>query len=403
MTTPENHSSKPLFQKKWVQALAVVVVLAIGVAGAQTLIATAPKAEKRPSPKKARLVQDMEIQSSQAQVDLVGYGVVQAEQLVAMSARVSGTVERITDRFVPGQKVKKGDLLIELDDTDYQLELATAKANLAQAQASLAQEQGNQAVAQADFDLLDLDVSEREKNLILRKPQLQSAQASVASATAAVQRAEVNLARTQIRAPFTGIVVSRQAAVGLQVSPSTALGQLASSDHYWINVALPQEDLKWIEFPSGSKKGSTVCVTDTTARSQRNCHPGKVLQLQGAVQDNGRQAQVLVEVKNNPKADTTLLLSQYVKVNFKGSTLDDVFALDPRYVHGDTVWLNEDGTLRVQPIEVAFRSQQNVLVSGGLNNGQRVVTSNLSAAIDGMAIRTESDTEAGTQAEGAKP
>lgn len=387
--TKDNIQQKRLFEKRWFQALAVIVVLVVGVVGAQTLIATAPKAEKRPAPKKARLVEDLEIQSRNAQVDLVGYGIVQAEQQVALQAQVAGKVEKLAPQFVPGQLVKKGQILIELDDTDYQLELANAKANLAQAQAALAQEQGNQAVAQADYDLLQLDVSPREKDLILRKPQLESAKASVASAKAAVQRAQVNLSRTKVRAPFNGIVVSRQTAVGAQAGAGVQLGQLASSDTFWVNVAVPQDDLKWIEFPNGKKPGSEVCVSDASARSNQTCHPGRVLNLQGFVQDNGRQAQVLVEVQNKPdQQNNPLLIAQYVKVKFAGRTLENVFVIDPSYVHGDVVWLNEDGLLKVVPVEIAFRSNNSVMIESGLSNGQRLITSNLSAAIDGMAVRT---------------
>lgn len=383
---------KRFYENKWFQALAVIAVLAAGLIGSQALIATAPKAEKRPAPKKARLVQDMGIQSQNAQVSLTGYGIVQAEQQVVLQAQVAGRVQKLSPQFIPGQRVKKGQVLVELDPTDYQLELANAKANLAQAQAALAQEQGNQAVAQADFELLQLNVSQREKDLILRKPQLESAKAAVTSAKAAAERANVNLARTKIRAPFNGIVVSRQTAVGAQAGPGVQLGQLASADTFWINVAIPQENLKWVEFPDKGKAGSTVCVSDASARVNQDCHPGKVLNLQGFVQDNGRQAQVLVEVRNKAGANTNpLLIAQYVKVRFEGRTLNDVFVLDPSHVHDDVVWLNVDGELKVTPVEIAFRSSDQVMVQSGLSNGQRLITSNLSAAIDGMAIRTDLD------------
>lgn len=144
---------------------------------------------------------------------------------------------------------KEGEILLELDNTDYRIELQTAQAALAQARSTLASEQGNQVVAKADFELLGLNVDERERALILRKPQLESAKATVQSAQAGVERARVNLERTILRAPFDGVVVSRQASVGAQVSPTTALGVLASSEAYWITVAVPQADLKWIKFP----------------------------------------------------------------------------------------------------------------------------------------------------------
>ncbi|MCQ3986287.1 biotin/lipoyl-binding protein, partial [Klebsiella pneumoniae] len=92
---------------------------------------------------------------------------------ITLQARVSGTVQSIGPKFVPGASFKKGDVLVQLDNTDYRIELQTAQAALAQAQSTLTSELGNQVVAQSDFELLGLNVDERERALILRKPQLE--------------------------------------------------------------------------------------------------------------------------------------------------------------------------------------------------------------------------------------
>jgi len=195
-----------------------------------------------------------------------------------------------------------------------------------------------------------------------------------------------------LRAPFDGVVVSREASVGAQVSASTALGVLASSEAYWISVAVPQADLKWIKFPEGKQTGSTVCVSDASS-NEEGCHKGTVLNLQTSVQDNGRQAQVLVEVprsqnKSNNKNLQPLLLAQYVKVRFDGIELKNVFKLAPSSVHDNAVWVNDGGELDIRPVNIAFRSAEYVLIDQGLNNGENIVTSNLGSPVNGMAIRT---------------
>lgn len=384
-------SQTPIFKRRWVQAGIAAGVLLAGFIGSEILVATAPKATRKPPEKTARLVTTEKVSTGAHAVSLTGYGIVQAKQQVNMQARISGTVQRVSPKFVPGNRFSKGDVLAEIDSTDYRIELQTAQAALAQAKASLMSEQGNQVVAQSDFDLLKLDVNEREKALILRQPQLLAAQATVQSAQAAVDRAKVNLDRTVLRAPFDGIVVSREASVGAQVSASSNLGVLASGDAFWISVAVPQADLKWIEFPGAGQLGSEVCVADASA-SNGNCHPGRVLSLQSSVQDSGRQAQVLVEVPRVAKKGIQpLLLSQYVKADFKGITLNNVFKLDPSLVHGNEVWLNRDGKLEIRTVDVAFRSSDYVLVASGLNNGDEVVSSNLGSPVAGMALRVRTD------------
>lgn len=381
--------TQPLLKRRWIKAGLAAGVLVAGFIGSEILVATAPKATRKPPEKTARLVNTTSVQSGAHAVSLTGYGIVQAKQQVSLQARISGTVQKVSPKFVPGARFAKGDVLLEIDSTDYRIELQTAQATLAQAQANLMSEQGNQVVAQSDFDLLKLDVNEREKALILRKPQLLSATASVQSAQAAVDRAKVNLDRTVLRAPFDGVVVSREASVGAQVSASSNLGVLASGDAFWISVAIPQADLKWIEFPTGNKRGSEVCVSDASADGVA-CHKGRVLSLQSSVQDNGRQAQVLIEVPRATQQNLqTLLLSQYVKAQFQGITLSKVFKLDPSLVHGDAVWLNKNNTLDIRKVEVAFRSSDHVLVASGLKDDDEVITSNLGSPVQGMALRTK--------------
>jgi RND family efflux transporter MFP subunit len=385
--------SKPtFFKRKPVQIGLAIAVIALGIVGSELLVATAPTASRKPPEKTARLVTTETVKTGDYTVSLLGYGVVQAEQQITLQARVSGTVQSIGSKFVPGAAFKKGDVLVQLDNTDYRIELQTAQAALAQAQSTLTSEQGNQVVAQSDFDLLGLNVDERERALILRKPQLEAARATVQSAQAGVERAKVNLERTVLRAPFDGVVVSREASVGAQVSATTALGVLASSEAYWISVAVPQADLKWIKFPEGKQAGSTVCVSDASSNEQ-GCHPGRVLNLQTSVQDNGRQAQVLVEVpRSSDKTLQPLLLAQYVKVRFNGIELKNVFKLAPSSVRDNTVWVDDKGELDIRPVNIAFRSADYVLIDRGLANGESIVTSNLGSPVNRMAIRTNEPT-----------
>ncbi|BET25472.1 RND family efflux transporter MFP subunit [Limnobacter thiooxidans] len=381
-------SNQPFFKRKWVQIGLAIGVITLGVLASELLVATAPTASRKPPEKTARLVTTEAVESGNYNVSLLGYGVVQAEQQVTLQARVSGTVQSIGPQFVPGATFKKGDVLVQLDNTDYRIELQTAQASLAQAQSNLTSEQGNQVVAQSDFELLGLNVDERERALILRKPQLEAAKATVQSAQAGVERAKVNLDRTVLRAPFDGVVVSREASVGAQVSASSTLGVLASSKAYWVSVAVPQADVKWINFPSGQQKGSTVCVNDASSR-EKGCHKGYVLSLQTSVQDNGRQAQVLIEIpRTSDKTLQPLLLAQYVKVRFEGIELKNVFKLAPSTVHDSKVWVNDNGELDIRPVNIAFRSAEYVLIDKGLKDGEHIVTSNLGSPVNRMAIRT---------------
>ena len=150
-----------------------------------------------------------------------------------------------------------------------------------------------------------------------------------------------------------------------------------------------------------------MCVSDASS-SEQGCHKGTVLNLQTSVQDNGRQAQVLVEVprsqnKSNNKNLQPLLLAQYVKVRFDGIELKNVFKLAPASVHDNKVWVNDGGELDIRPVNIAFRSAEYVLIDRGLNNGESIVTSNLGSPVNRMAIRTNESTPPSPTPAAVKP
>ena len=94
--------------------------------------------------------------------------------------------------------------------------------------------------------------------------------------------------------------------------------------------------------------------------------------------------------------DPNLLVNDYMSANIIGRTVEDVIAL-PRSLlrEGDAVWImNEQNELDIRPVKVVYRGRSHVLVSDGLQSGERVVTTDIAAPIQGMPLR-ESDTEGG--------
>ena len=356
------------------------------------LLATAPQSARKPPSREARLVEVVMLRSGTEQVMVSAYGEVEASQRIAISAQVSGRVTRLSPRFVPGQRIAKGEVILEIDPSDYQVALDSALANLAAAEAALAQERGSQAVARGDFDVIGLEVVPAERALMLREPQLKAATAQVASAQAAVAQARLNLARCQVIAPLDVLVISRSIGVGGQVGgANTVIGEVAAASPFWVPLLVPVDSLRWIDLPSNTEAGSAVSLRDV---SQASAAPwtGRVIQLLGSVETAGRRARLLVEVDPSAsESERPLLLGSYVEAQIAGRALAEVFRLDPAWLDGDRVWTVRDGTLRAVEVEVLHRDANSVLARGGLSDGEQVVSSLLASAVDGMAVRTAAD------------
>ncbi len=382
---------QPITHKPWFFGLLIVAILGSAVLISRYLISSAPVAERKAPQRVARLVAATTLEQTSERVRIAAYGAVEAAQRSTLAARVGGEVVEVSPAFVPGNRVSEGTVLLRLESIDYELAVAEAQAALATARASLAQEQGNQAVARADAAIVDLQVSDEEQRLMLREPQLLSAEASVQSAESALERAKLNLARTTIRAPFDGVVLSRDVSLGAQASAGSGVGEMVAASPYWVTLRVPVDALRWVDWPDqNGQGGSSVELVDAgDPHSPR--WQGRVLQLLDTLEEQGRRAGVLVEVDQPQAGDRPLLLGTYVQATIHGREVKQALRLDTTWVHDGKVWKIDDDRLAAQPVEIAYRASDHILVSAGLNNGDRIVTSVPSGFVDGMRVRIQGD------------
>jgi RND family efflux transporter MFP subunit len=385
--------------KRRLFGIIIVAVLVSAVIISRGLLVTAPRAERQTAERQARLVEVQVLQPSDQRVWISAYGQVEASQRINLAAQVAGRVTELSPNFVPGRRVRAGQILLQIDPADYQVAVDNAEANLASAQAALAQERGSQAVARGDFAALDMQVDASERALMLREPQLRAAEAKVRSAEAALAQARLNLQRCTLRAPLDSLVLSRSIGVGAQVSGANmALGELAAAEPFWVTLLVAVDELRWVQLPADERPGSEVLLSDV---SQPQAAPwkGQVIQLLDAVESQGRRARLLVEV--NPEATESgarLLLGSYVQARVAGRELQQVYQLDSAWLDGSSVWTVRDGRLQSVPVEVLHRDESIALVQGGLNPREKIVSSRLSSAVDGMRVRTADEAAAASMA-----
>jgi membrane fusion protein (multidrug efflux system) len=129
--------------------------------------------------------------------------------------------------------VHAGDLLVEIDPSDYEAAVAQARANLARARGQLASQQAQRSLAAADLRryrplarsgfISSAGLDQVESRAQQAGADMSSASAAVAAAQAQLQTAELNLQRTQMRAPIDGVVGDRQVQVGQLVRSGTPM------------------------------------------------------------------------------------------------------------------------------------------------------------------------------------
>ena len=374
-----------------------LLVILLGAGTTAVIFMTEPTAERTGAVREtAMLVEVTPVERGTFRPSIQAMGTVEPSQDIVLSPLVSGQVLQVSEDFVPGGVVRKGQILLQLDEADYENVLAQRRSALTQAQAELNIEQGRQNVARQDFELLGDTITLENRSLVLREPQLEAARAQVESAQAAVDQAKLDLERTTVRAPFNAHVLSRTVYVGSQVGQGEALGRLVGRETYWVVATLPQAQLRWLTFPERDAEPSQVEIRNRTAWKGSEYRIGTLHQLVGALENQTRLARVIIDVPdplgytNTNQELPPLMIGSFVEATIEAKPLDGVVRLNRDYVRKDnTVWVMKDGILQIREVEVVFQDAQYAYIVEGLEADDQVVITNLSTVVEGAPLRLE--------------
>ena len=175
-----------------------------------------------------------------------------AAEVAEVTAQVAGPVAEVN--VVDSQAVKRGDILVVIDDTDAKLALRQAEADLAHAHAQVVS-----ATADVEKSAIDLkrrqalvnsgSVSGEELTKVINESStsaasLNAARAAVAEAQARLDKAKVDLGRTVIRSPVDGVIARRNVQLGQRVQPSTPLLSVVPVSEMYVNANFKEVQLK---------------------------------------------------------------------------------------------------------------------------------------------------------------
>ena len=396
------HSGRPSYIIRRIIICTIIILVGIGVA--RYMIHNKPKVSRRPVEKIARLVEVTPLFPGSYPVRIEAMGSVIPSREIVLRVPVGGEVISMNENFAVGGRLEAGTQILRIDPTDYQLALRQKQRALTNAEYEYRIEQGRQAVARREWDQLygDKVNTEVESALALRKPQLEKVRAEIKAARAELEQAQVNLSRTEVKAPFNALVRNKYVDIGSYVSSQEKLADLVGTDEYWVQVSLPVDRLQWVIIPEKSDgKGSGAQIY-----SRNNAVlQGSVLRLMADLSPEGRMARLLISIKDplglheNGEKYPSLLIGEFVRVAIEGERLENVYRI-PRSALRDNgfIWLaGEKNRLIIRPVTTLWRDVENVLVKDGINPGDRLVVSALSAPVEGMSLRTGREKDASVE------
>jgi len=290
----------------------------------------------------------------------------EAQRQVDVIARVSGIVQRFY--VEEGDVVRKGQILVKLDDSELRLEMERARAQMENARS----------VYERSKEMF-------EKNLI-SKEQYDNARYQYETARAQYESAKLQLEYATIRAPVSGVITSRMVEIGDYVTANRVLYTMADYDTLLARIYVPEKDI--VKIRPGQR-----------ARIQVEAYPdreftGRVKMISPVVDPASGTVKVTVEIvrRNQP-----LLPGMFATVYIVTETHPRAMVIPKKALilesETDRVFVYENGVARLRDIKTGFTDGERLEVLEGLEPGELVITVGQEGLRDGSAVRIAGATE----------
>ncbi|NOV20882.1 efflux RND transporter periplasmic adaptor subunit [Ensifer adhaerens] len=352
-------------------AAVLVPVAAVAVLKAYGRTSEAPG--KEPVPAQASLTVSVEkVRTDPSAIFVTTTGSVEAWQEATIGAEASGL--RLAEVLVEeGDHVASGEIVARLDSALLKAQLAEQRAAVEQARATLESAQSASARAQKLLVSKAISVESAEE----KSTTFKTSRAQLAQAEAAAERKEAELAQTEIRAPFDGVVSERPAVVGATVQNGTELMKIIRDGRVEVAVQVPEKNLQSVAV------GQAATVTDASGRVSQ----GSVSSVAEKVDATTRLGTVRVSIADG----SALKPGMFARVS-----IETAVSRMPSVAESALIWrdgtssvfvVGDGGKVTARAIETATRSSGRVTVLSGLEGGESVVIAGAGFLTDGNTVR----------------
>lgn len=371
-----------------------ILVLFVAAIMAYGLVATSPAPELVEPEEVATSIRIQTVEKQQVRLTVRSQGTVEPRTESELIPEVSGKVEWLSPALVAGGFFEKDQVLLRIDDRDYRSAVERARA---------AHERADAELSHARFELERLQelvkknlASQSSLEAALRTQRI--AEAALKEAEVAMTQAERDLWRTEIRAPYTGLVRVKKIDQGQFISRGTSVAQIYAADSVEVRVPLADSQLAYLDVPLGHRgelppdRQSNVTLS-TDYGGQHYEWQGKLVRTEAEIDMKTRMVNAVVRVDSTGGDQPPLPVGLFVNAEIEGRLVDDIVVLPRAALRNQTQVLvvDQDNRLRFRNVELLRHDRDNVLISAGLNPGEQVNLSPIQTVIDGMRVKPVAD------------
>lgn len=288
-------------------------------------------------------------------------GTVEANEQIDVQTEIAGIVTQLN--FKEGSTVRKGQILVQLQDAEWR-----AQRNQAKTRAQLAK-----------------DNFERAEKLFAReaisREEFETASAEFRAADAQVAFAEAQLQKMAIRAPFDGVVGLRNLSVGAYVTPGTLITKLVDVSKVKITFSIPEkyaniwDDSAEISFYSKAHNKKGIA---------------KILATEAGIETQNRTLQVRALAENSEKI---WLPGSFVTVSLPLQALEQTVKVPTEAIipiqNGKKMFIARNGLAQEVKVEAITRTDADAIITSGLKNGDTLIIGGVMSLRNGTPLQIQ--------------
>ncbi|MBA8409867.1 MdtA/MuxA family multidrug efflux RND transporter periplasmic adaptor subunit [Klebsiella pneumoniae] len=313
---------------------------------------------------------------------LTGLGTITAANTVTVRSRVDGQL--LSLHFQEGQQVKAGDLLAQIDPSQFKVALAQAQGQLAKDQATLANARRDLARYQqlVKNNLVSRQELDTQQSLVVESA------GTVKADEAAVASAQLQLDWTRITAPIDGRVGLKQVDIGNQISSGDTTGIVVLTQTHPIDVVFTLPESSIATVVQAQKAGKALSVEAWDRTNKQKISVGELLSLDNQIDATTGTIKLKARFSN---LDDALFPNQFVNARLLVDTQQNAVVIPAAALQmgneGHFVWvLNDENKVSKHSVTPGIQDSQKVVISAGLSAGDRVVTDGIDRLTEGAKV-----------------